>query len=83
VAVTEYLGDTGNLEFELRSVNQKILTDLDPRSVRSWDMSTDLRISSTLRRTAREGRLTDTDTDPDPYRYRWNSKGGPKRGFHT
>ena len=65
------------MEFELRSVNQKILTDLDPRSVRSWDMSTDLRISSTLRRTAREGRLTDTDTDPDPYPYPWNSKGGP------
>ncbi len=57
MAVTEYLGDTGNLEFELRSVNQKILT---------------------LRRTAREGRLTDTDTDPDPYPYPWNSKGGPK-----
>ena len=69
------------MEFELRSVNQKILTDLDPRSVRSWDMSTDLRISSTLRRTAREGRLT--DTDPDPYPYRWNSKGGPKYARST
>eukprot|EP00978_Attheya_sp_CCMP212_P037038 scaffold172041_cov29-Attheya_sp.AAC.2 len=30
----------------------------------SHGIRTDLRISSTLRKTAREGKLTDTDTDP-------------------
>eukprot|EP00978_Attheya_sp_CCMP212_P007266 scaffold16916_cov84-Attheya_sp.AAC.2 len=52
--------------------------DLDPRSMRNWDMSTDLRISSTLRKTAREGRLTDTDTDPDPYPYPLTAREGLK-----
>eukprot|EP00978_Attheya_sp_CCMP212_P024480 scaffold76887_cov45-Attheya_sp.AAC.1 len=41
-------------------------------------MSTDLRISSTLRKTARVGKLTDTDTDPGSVSVSVDSKGGLK-----